>query len=332
MSVHLQPTRSWVPDPGVHDGPAACAVAVLPSGAIVFGFGRSIGIDDGNSIWVLGTHQREVTSINGSPDGRLVISGSADGCVALWGLEAGACRWSGKKHGRGVRCVGFLNGSGIAYSGGGDGKLRFYDSATGRITKTLEHTMVTEVHAVAPLADSVRLFAACNVAVIWNMSTGTIELARQYPGWRKGGERASASDLGLRLAVERAVLAPDGREVLLGCSGWNEESTVALLVTADRGDERAVLRGHHGWSRRGIRSVGFLAAGRYAVTTAWDSTIRLWEVASGAARDCVPIEEGRVSAMAVAPEGDWLVVASQRGFSGSGGHLTRFDLEPDPIG
>lgn len=326
--MHLQPTRSWVPDPSAPEGPAACAVAVLPDGKIAFGFGRTLSLHDGERTLPLGSHEREVTAVNASPEGTLVISGSRDGTVKMWDANGGPCRWSGKKHGHGVRCVGFLASGELAYSGGGDGKLRLYVAATGRSAKTLEHTMVTDVHAVAPLRDNVRAFVACNHAVIWNLASGSIELARSYPGWNKG-QRARVDELGLRLAVERATLAPNGRDVLLGCSGWNDESTVGLLVT-DRGEERAVLRGHAGWRKRGLRAVGFMAGGDYAVTTAWDSTLRLWDVASGSSHDSVPIEEGRVSAMAVAPEDTWLVVATQTGFSGSGGHLTRFDLEASP--
>jgi serine/threonine protein kinase/WD40 repeat protein len=76
-------------------------------------------------------HTGLVHAASFSADGRLAISGGADGTVRLWDVATGTEKWKGEGHSGAVLSVAFSPDGMQAVSGGADKTVRVWDIATG---------------------------------------------------------------------------------------------------------------------------------------------------------------------------------------------------------
>jgi WD40 repeat protein len=72
-----------------------------------------------------------------SPDGKLVVSGSEDKTVRLWGAATGAALQTLDGHSGPVTSVAFLPDGKLVVSGSGDKTVRLWDTVTGAALQTL---------------------------------------------------------------------------------------------------------------------------------------------------------------------------------------------------
>jgi serine/threonine protein kinase len=77
-------------------------------------------------------HTGTVHAISLSPDGKLAVSGGADGTVRLWDVATGQQKWKGEGHTGAVLSVAFSADAGHVLSGGADKTVRLWDVATGK--------------------------------------------------------------------------------------------------------------------------------------------------------------------------------------------------------
>ena len=70
-------------------------------------------------------HSSDVNSVQFSPSGRYILSGSYDGTMRLWDVENGRQLWSFEGH-TGVKSVAFSTDGNYAISGGEDGIARLW--------------------------------------------------------------------------------------------------------------------------------------------------------------------------------------------------------------
>src|SRR5262249_9602097 len=66
-----------------------------------------------------------------SADGKVLASGAGDGSIIVWSLDEGKVKQTFKGHNGPVQCLAFVPSSPLLSSGGADGGIRFWNTATG---------------------------------------------------------------------------------------------------------------------------------------------------------------------------------------------------------
>jgi U3 small nucleolar RNA-associated protein 12 len=91
--------------------------------------------EDSNKFFLsLYGHKLPVLSFDISSDGTLLISGSADKNIRLWGMDFGDCHKSFFAHLDSVTCVKFVKGTHYFFSCSKDKAVRYWDADSVRIT------------------------------------------------------------------------------------------------------------------------------------------------------------------------------------------------------
>jgi WD40 repeat protein len=227
-----------------------------------------------------------VTSVGLSPNGRWVVTGSADGAARIWDLESEMEIRSLVGHLEIVNAVAFSPDGRRVLTGSEDGTAKIWDTGTGRELRSFRGH-ANRVTSVAFCADGRRALTAGHdgTARLWDVETGT-EL------------RAFPAD---RAWVGSVAVSADQRRVLTG--GY--EGT-ARLWDVETGRELRTFMGHS----RPIESVALSPDGRYVLTGSADGTARLWDAETGKELRTLARQSSDVRSVAFSPSGRQAVTGS----------------------
>ena len=284
-----------------HIGPVT-AVAFAPDGTRVLS-----GDDQGTlKLWdaVTGEHVRAleghlggITSAAFSPDGKRVLSGSADRAVRLWVVATGRLIWAFQdaEASSEVTAVAFSpDGARVASGGNGDNKVKLRDAENGRLVQSFGRADSSRSRTrLAFSPDGTRMLVGAGTSLqLWDAATGKLIRAL--------GEHTGVITL--------VAISPDGVRAFSedgsGLRSWDVE-------TGQRTHALAVDGGIPGLSSTiaiSAESTRVLSAGPVALT--------LWDVTAGREIHAFRGHSGRVTAVAVSPDGDRVL---------SGGLGTRSD-------
>jgi WD40 repeat protein/DNA-directed RNA polymerase subunit RPC12/RpoP len=227
----------------------------------------------------LAGHYGQVNAIALTPDGKTVVSASADNNLIIWDLASGRPLHYLQGHSGQVYGVAVTPDGRSIISGSLDHTLRIWDLETGQEVRTLEgHSDTVNAVVVAPDGKTALSAGKDTTVRLWDLASG--QCLRTLEGHRRG--------------VKAVAVAPDGRTAVSAGADrtlivWDLESGQALHT----------LEGHS----LSVEAVALTPDGRTAVSGSADGTLIVWDLESGQAIRTLKGHERAVNAVAVTTDG-----------------------------
>jgi eukaryotic-like serine/threonine-protein kinase len=239
----------------------------------------------GERIKVVQHSYPEVRRLALSPDGTR-LAAIAYGRYVLWDTQTWELIAAASAHNRLVRCVAFSPTGAQFATAGESTEIKLWDTRTGNLINTLNGHAKT-VWGVAFSPDGKRLVSGCR--------DGTVRI------WSTDGD----NDLtlgGHSGRVHCVAFSSDGRQLASG-------SDSVILRDAQTGDTKFRLKGH----TADVNELSFSPNGTRLASAADDSTIRLWNTATGEEVAVLKGHTSPVTGVAYSPDGNRLVSSSRDG-------------------
>jgi len=275
------------------------AAAFLPGGGRVLtaSADRTVAqwsLDSGEELpSLLLKHPDRVTSLRISADGRLAVTGCADGIVRTWDVESAEVlkqrtmaggRWSLATNTRRIMeranldAAALAERSGLAKStveslldGGVESSPQTVEAAAGALQVEAAdlRRAVPNALAVSGSGAVAAINATDRRVTVWDLGTNEDILDKEYP-----------------YLIWSAAFDPSAEGTHLALIGGNETHMIDLAT----GEERLTLGPH-----AAVASASFSPNGRRIVTGSWDNSARIWDVSTG--QDLVKLVGGHTAAI-----------------------------------
>lgn len=228
-----------------------------------------------------------IISLTFSPDGKLLVAGTANGEVRLRRIADGAELHVSKKHRGWVMSLAFSPDGSLLASASSDQTIKLWDHHTGRCCKTLQgHTHWVSSVVFSP--DGVML-ASCSydgVIKLWNIPTGQcLRTLKGHTHW-----------------VSSVAFSPDGDTLASG----SYDATVKLW-DVHTGQCQKTLHEHC----QPVRSVAFSPDGGTLASGSEDQTIKLWRVSDDLCSHTLQGHIGKVMSVSFSPDGQTLCTGDE---------------------
>jgi WD40 repeat protein len=293
-----------------HEGPVNGAAFSADGSKVATGSGNAVRVWDtesGEELLMLGGDGENVWSVAFSPDGRWVVSGSADGTARVWDAESGEQLRVLHGHEDAVESAAFSPDASRVVTSSDDGTARIWAADSGEELRLLRGHE-DDVRSAAFSPDGSRIVTASDdgTARIWDADSGE-ELrvlrgdedwvfsaafspdgslvvtagndtprGRTTPGTVRVWDATTGEEVlmlrGPEGQIRSAVFSPDGSRVVTG-SGDGKTRGAAEIWDVESGEEIQVLRGHSAW----VECAACSPDGRRVVTASGDGTARIWE-------------------------------------------------------
>jgi WD40 repeat protein len=231
-------------------------------------------------------HIGPVTSAVFSPDGRRVLTASADNTARLWEADSGKLLATFQGHTNAVNGAAFSPDGRRVLTASADNTARLWEADSGKLLAIFQGSRNSLTGAVfSPDARRVLTASIDDTTRLWEADSGKLLAVFQ----------------GSRNSLTGAVFSPDGRR-LLTASGNN----AAWLWEVDSGKLLAAFQAHKG----SVWSVAFSPDGSRVLTSSQDSTARLWEVDSGKPLATFQGHSNAIFSAVFSPDGRRVLTAS----------------------
>ncbi len=221
-----------------------------------------------------------ILSVALSPDGEVLMAGTATGEIRLWQAATGIPLHACQGHTHWVRSVVFSPDGSILASGSDDQTVRLWDTSTGQCIKILQgHTHRVWSVAFSPDETTLASGSADQTVRLWDVSTGQCtKILQGHTRW-----------------IRSVAFSPDGTTLASG----SDDHTVRLW-DVNTGRCLKTLQGHIHW----VHSVAFSPDGTSLASGSADKMVCLWDVNTGL---CTKIQHSSwVYSVAFSPDGTLL--------------------------
>jgi WD40 repeat protein/energy-coupling factor transporter ATP-binding protein EcfA2 len=197
-------------------------------------------------------HNKSVTSVSFSPDGKTLATGSGDNTIKLWNVETGQEIRTLTGHNSNVNSVSFSPDGKTLATGSDDGTIKLWDVETGQeiLTLTGHNSNVNSV-SFSPDGKTLASGSEDTTIKLWNVETG-----------KEIGTLKGHNDV-----VRSVSFSSDGKTLASG----SKDKTIKLW-NVETGKEIRTLTGHNST----VTSVSFSPDGKTLATGSHDKTIKLW--------------------------------------------------------
>ena len=284
----------------------------------------------------LSGHRDNVMSVEYSPDGSIIATGSWDGTIRLWDGRTGEIKKTLAGHTSEVSSVAFSPDGLTLASGLGNGTIRFWDVETGNQklefsglsylipvvayfpdgSKIASGTLEGDIHVWDSLTGQrITSFSAHTDHNVTNVTSiafsrdggilasgGSDAIARLWDANTGQQLRTFEDDKAIYTDSVRVALNHDG-SILATTGAWN--LTVSLWDTTT-GQHLKTLKGH----KTGVYTVAFSPDGAMLATASSDGEIRSWDTTTGLLQKILIGHTEIVLSLAFSPNGDTLVSGS----------------------
>jgi WD40 repeat protein len=277
---------------------------------------------------LVGHEGGRVWSIDFSPDGELLVSGSEDRTIRIWDAATGACLAVWLAHEHWVRSVVFSpDGKRIA-SSSFDRTIKIWDARTYECLQTF-HGHQQRVVALAFSLDNLHLISGSNdrTVKLWDLATSRClktffghgdgiwavayhphhdriaSGARDYTTkiWDLQTGVCTKTLTGYANAVYAVAASPDGAYL----ASAHEDRTVKIWQISS-GEIVSILRGH----LSNVMSVAFSPNDEFLVTGSADESIKLWQRRTGKLLQTFKVHKSWVWVVAFSPDSRYFASGS----------------------
>ena len=238
---------------------------------------------------VLTGHTGWVTSAQFSPDGKRIVTASADGTARVWDVDTGQQILILRGNSILIRSAAFSPDAKRIVAGCEDRTARIWNAESGEQLLVLRgHTGGVTGTAFSPDGRQVVTASADKSARLWDALNG--KQIRVFVGH---GD-----------SVFSAVFSPDGRRIVTASF-----DKTARVWEAASGRQLAVMRGHTDL----VYGAAFSPDGQRVITASFDKTARIWNAATAEQLLVLNAHAERVRNAAFSPDGQHVVTASLDG-------------------
>jgi WD40 repeat protein len=232
-----------------------------------------------------GEDVHEIVSLSFSPDGRQLLSGSADGLVQIWDTRTGQMLGSIAGHAAAASRLAFGLQGKVIVSLNAD-FIRFWNAKDGRPLRVLVPDVEASDFVMSPDGHTLISHHAWETR-FWDMATGQVQ-------------RTILKIFGAGMA-----LSSDGRVF-----AFDDAVKTVELWSVDTGELLHALKGH----TRSIYGLAFSPDGQLLASGGRDNTARLWKVSTGELLYTFDEKEkNSIDSVVFAPHGNLLIAGSVDG-------------------
>jgi WD40 repeat protein len=232
-------------------------------------------------------HTSSVNCLTISPDGKTLVSGSADNSIQLWDFATGKAIKTLTGHTSYVNAIAITPDGKTLVSGSADTTIKLWDLASGKELKTLRgHQGFVNSLDISPDGRILASVSADKTIKLWDLAKGIITRTL------KGHDNY----------VNALVFSPDGRSLFSGGA-----DNIIQQWDVSTGKEVHAFIGHTSY----VNALAISTDGKTLISSSADKTIKVWDLISLTAEPRTLIgHTSFVNAIVLKPNGKTLISSS----------------------
>lgn len=231
-------------------------------------------------------HASSINALALTPDGRTLVSGSADRTVKLWNPDSRIPRATFSGHSSLIHALALTPDGRTLASGSWDYTINLWDLETGELVETLyEHFGWIQSLAITSDGKCLASASADRTIKLWNLETNQVQTTL----WGHSG------------AVHCVAISPDGQILVSG----GADKTIKLWDLSS-GKIKLTLDGHSDT----VNSLTFSPSGHILISGSADKTIKIWNLGTGVLLHTLDGHTEAVNYVAINLQGNMLISGS----------------------